>query len=279
LALSLVASLSLPVFAQAPQQRPQNPPLQTQPAAPPASIELDQKLTALLQRWEQETARLETMSAKLTCSRKNPVFNKVEVLEGHAKFMKLPDGTYGASLYLQNKNNPESYERYICTGRRVYVFRPHEKAINVYDLPPKQAGQLPDDGALPFLFGMKAQTARQRYDLRLSRENEWYTYVDALPRYPRDQNDFIYSRLTIMNREHPSVGVPRDMPRQIYWVEPNKVEVTWDITHVQRNVPGSVNRADFQKPDLPRGWTLKNETNTTSAPPVGQPRVIRQQGP
>jgi TIGR03009 family protein len=242
------------------------------PAQPPSDLKLDQ----LLARWEKETSRCETLAVDVVCSRKNPVFNRTEKLVGYAKFMRLSNGEYAARLELRSQEDPNRYEKYICTGGYIYVFRPEEKTILVYTVPKQQAGQLPDDGALPFLFGMKAELAKKRYNLRITKETEFYTYVEVHPLYPRDKADFTFARLAILNKEYPNL--PKDLPKEIFWVEPTQVEVKWDITKLQRDVPGAVQRTEFLKPDLPQGWQWKSEATTATAPPTSRPpTVIRQQ--
>jgi TIGR03009 family protein len=248
----------------------------TQPrshAQPPAA---DPRLDQLLLRWEKETSRCETMAAEVVCSRKNPVFNRTEKLVGFAKFMRQPQGDYLARLELKSQEDPNRYEKYICTGSYVYVFRPEERVIYIYTVPKSQAGQLPDDGALPFLFGMKAQTAKKRYNLKIAKENEFYTYVEVQPVFPRDKADFSYARLAILNKEYPNL--PKDLPKEIFWVEPGQVEVKWDITKLQRDVPGAVDRREFAQPELPPGWQWKNQAASTAPPAASRPpTVIRNQ--
>jgi TIGR03009 family protein len=276
--------MTLIVLIDLSAQQPAKPP------APPAAT--NPALDQLLQRWEAETAGIKTMAAEVSCSRKNTVFNKTEVLTGFAKFMQLPDKTFGVHVHLQNKENPARYEKYVCTGGHIYVFRPEEKAVHIYTVDPKQAGQRPDEGALPFLFGMKAEVAKQRYQMSIEpaankETGEWYTYVKIVPNFPKDQQDFKYARLTIMRRDWvDKTGkkvLPKDMPREIFWVEPNNIEVKWDIIRIQRDVPGSVDRKDFTKPTVPAGWEVKRADAATPAkatPSSRQPTVIRpQQGP
>jgi TIGR03009 family protein len=263
LALTLTAGLLLAAGARA--QQP--------PAPPPAA---DPKLDPLLARWEKETANIRTILADITCTRKNPLFNKIDVLTGKARLLRQDDGTYLVSVELNHKENPERDEKYLCTGTHLYVFRPQEKLIYVYPLPPRKAGQPADKGFMPFMIGMKAEVAKQRYQLRVAQENEWYTYVTVIPNYPEDQAEFIFARLAILNKE--TQMIPKDTPKEIFWVEPNKVEVKWDITRIQRDVPGTVSRDDFLPPDprkLPAGWNFKYERPLNAPPP--EPRVIRPQ--
>ncbi|MCS6977823.1 MAG: TIGR03009 domain-containing protein [Gemmatales bacterium] len=273
LALTCLAGLVITNDLAGQPAKPAQPPADT--AEPPAA---DPRLDALLMRWEKETAKCETVAVDLVCTRKNPVFNRTEKLVGYAKFMRLSNGEYAARLELRSQEDPNRYEKYICTGGYIYVFRPEEKLILVYTVPRQQAGQLPDDGALPFLFGLKAQVAKQRYRLRITKETEHYTYVEVLPVYPRDKADFTYARLAILNKDYP--GLPKDLPKEIFWIEPTQVEVKWDIIRVQRDVPGTVQRSDFVKPELPPGWQWKSEASSSAAPAPSPrpPTVIRNQG-
>lgn len=230
-----------------------------QPSGPPAPQPTDPRLDQLLARWEKETAGIKSMVATIKCTRKNNVFNRTETLEGTAKFMQQADGSYLARLHLEDKGNKNRYETYICTGSHIYVVRPEEKSIYAYSLPVKQQKQLPDDGPMPFLFGMKAETAKKRYQLKLAaKQDEFYTYVDVLPNFARDQADFTYARLAILNKTF--------LPAQIYWVEPNKVEVTWDVGDFQKNVLGPEHRPEFNQPKLPPGWELKTEQKLDQPP-------------
>jgi TIGR03009 family protein len=252
---------------------PAQPPMP--PAAPPAPAE-DPRLDALLARWEAATTNIQSLVAEVVCTRKNPVFNKTEVLVGSAKFLRLPDGTYGAKLDLQSQDNPNRYERYVSTGRAIYVYRPDEKAVYVYDLPAQTTGRPPDDGAMPFLVGMKAATAKKRYTMKISKIDENYTYLEIYPNFDRDRADFIYAKLSLFNKDWPKW--PKDTPYYVYWVEPNNVEVRWDIKQLQRDVPGSVDRREFDKPTLPPGWQLKTDPQRTTPPPASgsrPPTVIR----
>ncbi|MER3416139.1 MAG: hypothetical protein C4297_08030 [Gemmataceae bacterium] len=220
-------------------------------AEPPAAPAPDPRLDALLTRWERETSQLHSMLAEVVCTRKyNSFTGQTEVLVGSARFMR-PDL---ARIDLRSKDNPERYERYICTGTHIYRYVPEEKVIEVYPLPARRAHQLPDDGPLPFLFGMSAETAKKRYRLRISKEDEWYTYVEVTPLYERDMVEFTRARIVILNR--PTAAIPKDMPRELYWIEPNRNEHKYDIQRIQMNAV-AVQRTDFIKPNLPPGWTWR----------------------
>src|SRR5262249_36785955 len=160
-------------------------------------------------------------------------FQRTETYVGEAKYMKLPVGATGqvdnlASLSMQNKDNPNIFERFVCTGTHLYQFLPQQKEIRVYQLPPPRPGQVADDNFLSFLFGMKAEEAKRRYDLRVVKEDQWYIYVEVQPRSPADKADFQKARL-VLNKDN-------FLPRQLWFEQPNGDEVTWDLPRVQSGV-------------------------------------------
>jgi TIGR03009 family protein len=257
-----------------------------QPAAPPAQPQpMHPRLKELLEHWEKDAGQTQSLYARLKQTRKNPVFPNAqpEEKEGWAKFMKLPDGNVGAHLYLVNPMNPNDFDRIVFTGTHIYQFRPQEKTLFVIPVAPQQGGKTPDDGPLPFLFGMRSETATKRYQFAVraattKEQAEWYTYVQVTPNFARDQADFSQAELTILNKD--TSAVLKDMPKRIYYTEPGKVQVTWIIEEMQRNPVGKVERRDFMPPDAPKDWRRETQAQQAAPPaPGGQPRVIRNQSP
>jgi TIGR03009 family protein len=251
-----------------------------QPAAPPAAP--SPRLNELLQHWEREAVQTTSLYARLRQSRKNPVFPNAppETKEGWAKFMKFPDGGVGAHLYLVNPQNPNDYDRIVFTGTYIYQFRPQDKTVNVIPIQPQKAGKAPDDGPLPFLFGMKAETATKRYQLTIleKKDAQWYTHVQVIPNFGPDQQDFQRAEVAILNKD--TQAIPKDMPKRIFYVEPINVQVTWEIDEIQRNPIGKIQRIDFAAPDVPKGWEkVIQPVQPPPGQPTSQPRVIRNQSP
>jgi TIGR03009 family protein len=230
---------------------------------------------------------LQSMVIEFNCTRTNAVANITKEYTGSLRCMRLPDGSFGASVELRRKDNANSVEeKYICTGTHIYNISPLTKTVDVYTLAPRQAGQPLDDGPMPFLTGMKADVARKRYSMTASDPDKqnlkpWYTYVHVRPNFPKDQQDFTAARLVIMKRDSQNPLVPAGMPCELFWIEPNKNTTKWDIRAIQRNVPNSVDRREFMKPDVPKDWKVQNVSATPPAAPpatgTSQPRVIRNQ--
>lgn len=235
-----------------------------QPATtpPPAAQDL---LVPVLQRWEKEMSKVETLAARCVRTDLSKTFGNKEVYEGGAHYMKLVNGeqvTNLALLHMERKSNKEIFERYICTGEAFYQYVPQAKEIRFHKLPAQQPGQVADDNFLPFIFGMKAATAQQRYEMTLSSpEDQNYYYLMIRPRNPRDRADFTIARLALRKDNF--------MPAQLWFKEPNSDEHTWDIPKIQINV--QIDRKEFMAPDVPPGWKMVSAKETEAKPRIYRP--------
>ncbi len=276
IAVTLAVLLVLSASAQAPKPQDNSP-------ATPAS---DPRLDQLLARWEKELRAVkQSMAAEVRCARKEAVFGKTRLSTGWIKFMR-PDL---ARMDLTDTENAARYDRWICTGSHVYNFAPTEKTIYVYSLEQSQKGQMPDEGPLQFLSDMNAQKMKQRYGLKISKVDANYTYLDVFPKFAKDMQDFSYARLVILNQsDRPALASLVGLPIQLYMVEPNKSEVTYDVLRIHKDAVQAVKRTDFEKPELPaKDWKWENvrplsDTGKGPANPRatgGTPRVVRPQTP
>jgi TIGR03009 family protein len=215
------------------------------------------RLDALLLQWEQKMQAVKSLAAQCTLTKEDKTFKSTDVFEGTAQYLK-PNL---ASLYLIKKNKPDVFERYICTGTYLYEFVPQSKIVRVHELPPPKNGQVADDNLLSFLFGMKAEEAKRRYELSLAKEDQYWIYINVLPRFQPDQVDF--------NRAQLVLSATTFMPRRLWFEQPNGNEVTWEIPQIQPNA--SVNRSDFTAPRLDPGWKLEQVPRRQDM----TPRVVR----
>jgi TIGR03009 family protein len=237
-----------PQTPQAPQA-PQTPqPGNKETLLDPARDPLDRYLL----RWEDEMKKVQTLAAECVRDEKNKTFNTEQRFVGRAYYMK-PNF---AILHMQKKDKPQEYEKFVCTGTYLYQFLPAQQEIRVHQLPaPKPGeGKIADDSFLSFMFGMKAEEAKRRYDLKLTKETPDYIYIDITPRFPPDKADFARARI-VLNKDS-------FLPRQLWFEQPNKDEVLWDIPRLDSKA--NLKREDFAPPATPQGWKL-----------VQQPRVTR----
>jgi TIGR03009 family protein len=247
LVLAVLALASLPASAQ---QAPQTP------AAPPAADTkaLDQHLA----KWEAALKTVETIGAEVTRIDKDPVYENVQQLTGTAYYMKVGSGRTAqnlARLELKLKGQQEPKEKFICTGTYIYSFMPEQKEIRYYELPKPKEGQAPEENnLLSLLFGMKAEEAKKRYELKLAKEDTYYIYVDITPLSAADKADFQRARLVLNKSNY--------LPRQLWFEHANRSEVMWDIPNLQ--VGMALDRRAFDAPQAPTGWKIVAGENRRS---------------
>src|SRR5262249_32257012 len=151
---------------------------------------------------------------------KDKVFQTASKYAGYAQYMKAGNGPTAQNLALMEMKvagKTDVAEKFICTGTFLYQFLPAQKEIRRYELPRPKPGQVADDNFLTFLFGMKADEARKRYDLTLTKEDKWYIYIEVKPRFAADRADFARARL-VLNRDS-------YLPRQLWFEHGNGNEV------------------------------------------------------
>ena len=245
------------------------------PAPPPAGT--PEQLAEVLARWEQTMAGVESLAANIKRTEVNVTWNRTKQLSGVAQYLRTRAGAQvvnRAIMHLANPAQPNAeWERFVCTGELLYQYAPSSKEIRVHKLPPQKPGQVGDDSFLSFLFGMKSDEARKRYDLTLQYPNDpnW-VYLFVRPRLDPDKVDFQKARLTLDRKTF--------LPKQLWFEQPTGDHITWDIEKIQSGA--QLDPKTFTSPETPAGWKVVNVTpRQAGAParPEEAPRVIRQQQP
>jgi TIGR03009 family protein len=217
------------------------------PPEPPGSDPVDR----VLREWERAAAAVETLVAHFTRIEENKTFQTKEVFEGTFRFMKPSLGI----LELHKKDKPDEFEKFVFTDKALFLYNRAQKTVVSFPLPPSRP---PPNGPLKgttdylqtmqtLLFGMNLDEARRRYEIKLTKEDEWYCYLDIKPRTKADEADFSQLRVVLSKGTY--------LPRQFWYEQPNRDAVTWDITRIDTPVP--LKREEFEQPVLPDGWTMK----------------------
>src|SRR5205823_5384159 len=106
------------------------------PAAAAPTAALDNHLN----QWEQKMKAVESLVGPCARTEVDKAFGNTKVYEGTAQFLKPSM----AILDLKNKQKPELFEKYICTGTYLYEYAATNKTIRVHQLPQTKNG-LADD--------------------------------------------------------------------------------------------------------------------------------------
>jgi TIGR03009 family protein len=237
-----------------------------QAPATPLQAQADPHLEAVLANWEKAMTGVQSLHAKCVRTKLDKTYQTTEVFSGHARYLRgAPGQTSRAALELFKNNQPQVFEKYLCSGNFLYEWSPANKVIRVHQLPPPKPGQIADDNFLSFLFGMKAAEAKARYQIeyKVAPNDKWYVYLEILPRVASDKADFTKARLALLQANY--------LPRQLWFLQPNGDEVTWDFPEVIS--PANLGPAAFAHPQLPQGWQF------VQVPAQTQPRVMRNNNP
>jgi TIGR03009 family protein len=229
------------------------------------------KLDEYLAKWEKKMLEVKTLNAELNRLDKDKVFNKTTKYAGSAQYLRSGEGQSAlnlATLELKLEGKTEVAEKMVCTGTFLYVFAPPQKEIRAYELPKGKT-----DSFLDLLFGMKAEEIKKTYTLTLAKEDQWYVYVDVVPKEAKDKKDFARARLVLWNGQQKEKAY---LPRQLWFEHANGNEVTWDVPKVQTGV--ELSRRLFDKPATPNGWKLVPMTQEKPAQQQ-KPSVVRPAAP
>jgi TIGR03009 family protein len=178
---------------------------------------------------------------------------------GENKFDKL------ISVYLAEKDNPNAFLKFICTGDLLYEFSPREKTIYY-----RKLRQASGDSIIDNLFQLKADAMKKRYDMTLvypqGRDDPNYVYFDIKPKTETDKDEFSRARLVLIKKNY--------LPAQLWFEEKNGNTYTWDLTKVTANDP-AVKATEFVAPEKPAGWEIKEAKGEANS----RPTVVRPKGP
>ena len=270
LALTLTSLIAIVPFLSA--QQPGNSPIIPAPGSnPPAAsiptpiLNPNGRLDALLMQWESQMKNVASVWAKEMTETDKDKDGTMRVYKGEARFLKP---NY-AAVQLVRVDNPKFYKMIVSTGNLGYDYRPQEKKLYVYRLPPQRAG-LANAGILSFIGGMGAAEAKARFDMKISKDtgpDQPFIYIDVFPKHAADQKEFSRAQLVIV--------ASTMLPRRLWTVAVNGNETTYDLPDVNTKV--QLKPVDFAAPKMPEGWELKEVPLDELSQP--QPRIARPAAP
>jgi TIGR03009 family protein len=225
-----------------PENTPSAPDVDRPKPVPPPEPPPSDMLDRVLREWERASAGVETLEAHCTRTEDNKTFQTKDVFEGTFRYLKPKFGM----LEMHKKGKPDEFEKFIWTDKVLWVYVPAQKTVVSYPLPPSLPLKGQTDHLQTFLFGMNLEEARRRYEIKLTKEDEWYCYLDIEPRMPADEANFSRARVVLNKTTF--------LPRQFWFEQPNGDAVTWDLPRI--DTPVSLKREEFEQPVLPAGWRM-----------------------
>ena len=201
------------------------------------------RLNEVLRCWHQALTGIESALCEVNRTERDAGFDKTEVYIGFFQYRKPVCWT----LEMRKQERPnELSEKFVANDRALYQFVPSCKEVKRYerpkDVPPLMAPPTPTmkverkkaDGKIetvevpvppildffglfsvpldfPLFFGMSPADAKNRYDWKLTKEDDFYIYLDVTPRLKEERAIFQRARL-VLNKD-------TFLPRQIWFQE------------------------------------------------------------
>lgn len=190
---------------QAGEQRPAVAPLQV----PAASPELD----ALLQTWHLQTAKIQKLEGTHQRWIYDTTFNVEMRATGYFYYVSpdkgridieptdpAGDSVSPAEGFTLKADRPQ---KWVCDGTKILQINDADRTYEAVPIPPQHQGANIMDGPLPFLFGMPPDKAKQRYDMRILKQEGGFVFLKVLPRTRQDsanwqEADVILSQQTFL---------------------------------------------------------------------------------
>jgi len=216
------------------------------PAQQPGAENLD----TVLRGWEKAMTDLRSFVAEVERSTLDKSLGARDDFKGYAMFVKPAPKDAGAKarLELAKASDTKVFEKYICNGAFLYEYAPATSTIRIHDMPRNKKDGY-QESFLSFLFGMGAEQAKLRYEMRHvvpEKRDEFYHYILIRPRTDQDKQDFVEARLSLYRNTN--------LPAQIWYLQANKSEITWNFKNLQldRQIPDA-----YFQPDQPKGWRVE----------------------
>ena len=212
----------------------------------------------------------------------NPDQGRIDFKPADATFLAKP-----ARVNAQGKSfkvSPGTETRWICTGEKIYILDVLNKQYDSVVIPPQNQGQNITRSPLPFIFGMKANDAMQRFALKFGtlhnpegkllgktgKPLRAAIHIVANPVQPNEAKEYLEAEIILDPKTYLPMNLrmldPAGSKETVYSFDQNalKVNVNWGLKN------------PFKDPYLP-GWTEMKHGNADPAqPPVRQTQNVEK---
>lgn len=258
----------------------ENPARLPRPAAEPLRIQkVSPELEKILKDWEQKTAKIEKLQGDTRYREFDKTFAVEYRAEGKFAFEAPDRGNYELRPVKINKGDasslkdeqgeaykltPKAAERWVCTGAEILKIDEAQKTYEVVEIPEERRGDRIIEAPLPFLFGMKAEQAKQRYQIELGKETDQDIVLQLRPNWSGDAAN--WSKATVI------ISKTNYLPREVRLIAPGgtsmRIHTFENIKVNSDNIFRSLFGDDPFKPKL-RNYKVVVNDGLPPEPPTG----------
>jgi TIGR03009 family protein len=269
-----------------------------QPEWFPLPVEHEKYLDSILKYWEWQAAQVQRFKCKFDRWEYDPVMLPAHpgvaatISQGNIQYQSPDKGKYevvaqwdvkvqqqgNTTVPVLDANGKPQYEarrevmgnHWVCDGQSIFEFDRRNKQIVKRPLPPNMQGKQIADGPLPFLFGAKAHTLKERYWIRaLPPQKEGYFYLEAIPKRREDAADFTKIHVMFDDQEY--------LLRMLVLFDRAGGRESYDFKEHEKNwnlLPEKINpwHQNFYAPKPDIGWKMVEEpfqAGPAMGPPAG----------
>ncbi|MFN9374927.1 MAG: hypothetical protein ACK6D3_23875 [Planctomycetaceae bacterium] len=248
------------------------------PEAEPLRIQkLSPELEQILRNWEQQTAKITKLQGDTRYREYDKTFSVEYRGEGRFAFEAPDRGNYElrpakiskgetSSVKTDDKQpyelKPKDAERWICTGAEILRIDETHKTYEVVPIPEERRGDRIIEAPLPFLFGMKAEQAKQRYQIELVKDAEQEIVLKLRPNWSGDAANWSQATVVIQKTNY--------LPREVRLIAPGgtsmRIHSFENIKVNSDNLFRSLFGDDPFKPKLKNYKVVNNDRGPDDAP-------------
>ncbi|HKI31612.1 MAG TPA: hypothetical protein VKA46_07070 [Gemmataceae bacterium] len=219
----------------------------------------------LFRCWEKAKADTRSLVVEFTLEKNNGVRTEKERFEGTVKLLRTAKGDLLASYTLTKAEKPGAAANPpfvgLLNGGNLYLLQPDLKSAIRFAPAGGDVRLWLEEKFNPFALLLDEKHARQNYQLKVVKQDEWYTYLDVKPK-PRKSSGwcgdwsggFTRGRAVFLNQK--SQRVPKDMPRQLWYEDAAGNSYTFDIRRWKANGAHSPKADEFTRPEDRPGWEV-----------------------
>ena len=251
---------------------PQGP---VQPSWLPLDPREVEYIDQLLKFWEFKSAKIDRYRCRFKRWQYDPVFGPRSTFhtysEGSVQYSAPDKGLFKveSTLYYTPpkaegeepkyvEREGETTEHWVCDGRWIYEFDYKQQKLFQRELPPEMQGKAIVEGPLPFLFGAKVDSLKQRYWFHVvtPRDAKGEYWLEAVPKMAQDAANFKKVEVILAEEDY----LPKAI--QIYPVNydprSNPARTVFEFERREVNFHNLANLIPFNKqffdPATPSGW-------------------------
>lgn len=250
------------------------------PEAQPLRIQkLSPELEQILKDWEQQTAKIQKLQGDTKYREIEQAFAVEFRGEGRFAFEAPDRGNYelqpakiskGETSSIKNEQSepyrlePKAAERWVCTGKEILKIDESQKTYEVVEIPEERRGDRIIEAPLPFLFGMKAEQAKQRYQIELKKETDKDIALQLRPNWSGDAAN--WSKATVI------ISKSNYLPREVRLISPGgtsmRIHTFENVKVNSNNIFRSLFGDDPFRPKLKNYKVVMNDRPAPDSPVV-----------